>query len=71
MDKGESAVFLGYGESGYKLYNPITKKVFFSRDVKFDEYSAWDWKEKFQEKGILLKEEEESSIPEYGSSMSP
>ena len=37
-DKGEKCILLGYAEnsSSYKLYNPITKKVIFSRDVDFD-----------------------------------
>ena len=37
-DKGEKCILLGYAEnsSGYKLHNPITKKVIFSRDVEFD-----------------------------------
>ena len=40
--ESESMVFIGYSSSGaYKLYNPTTKKVEFSRDVLFEEYSAW------------------------------
>ena len=37
--KAQEAVFLGYGleTKGYRLYNSITKKVFFSSDVIFDE----------------------------------
>jgi hypothetical protein len=30
---------------GYKLYNPITKKVIMSRDVIFEEDKAWQWKD--------------------------
>jgi len=38
-DKSQKCILLGYGENsyGYKLYNPMTKKVTMSRDVKFDE----------------------------------
>ncbi|KAA3483180.1 Retrovirus-related Pol polyprotein from transposon TNT 1-94 [Gossypium australe] len=28
---------------GYKLYNVTTKKVFVSRNVKFDEHTKWNW----------------------------
>jgi hypothetical protein len=28
---------------GYKLYNPITKKVIMSRDVIFEEHKTWQW----------------------------
>nr|GEY33698.1 retrovirus-related Pol polyprotein from transposon TNT 1-94 [Tanacetum cinerariifolium] len=28
---------------GYKLYNPVTRKVVVSRDVEFNEEGSWDW----------------------------
>ncbi|KAL5777748.1 hypothetical protein ACOSP7_010674 [Xanthoceras sorbifolium] len=28
---------------GYRLYNPVTKKVIFSRDVIFEENESWNW----------------------------
>jgi len=28
---------------GYKLYNPITRKVIISRDVIFEEDKTWQW----------------------------
>ncbi|PRQ23286.1 putative RNA-directed DNA polymerase [Rosa chinensis] len=44
-DKADKCIFIGYSTvtKGYKLYNPKTKKVIVSRDVTFDEQSAWDW----------------------------
>lgn len=38
-------VFLGVNEEskGYRLYNPITKKVVVSRDVIFEKDKQWDW----------------------------
>ncbi|RVW92788.1 Retrovirus-related Pol polyprotein from transposon TNT 1-94 [Vitis vinifera] len=44
-DKGEKCIFLGVSEvsKAYKLYNPITKKIFISRDIIFDEGSFWKW----------------------------
>lgn len=42
-DRGEKAVFVGYVNGGYKLFNPETNKVIFSRDVTFVEDEAWKW----------------------------
>ena len=63
-DKGERCIFLGYGDRimGYKLYNPITKKVIMSRDVIFEEEEMWDWEQKEVVKNVelVLEDEEES-----------
>ncbi|KAL0402256.1 UNVERIFIED_CONTAM: Retrovirus-related Pol polyprotein from transposon TNT 1-94 [Sesamum latifolium] len=47
-DKGQKLIFLGYNDEskGYHLLDPSTRKVIISRDVIFDESSAWDFKEK-------------------------
>ncbi|KAG6405608.1 hypothetical protein SASPL_133200 [Salvia splendens] len=47
-DKGEKCIFVGYGDRvmGYKLYNPLTKKVIISRDVVFEEDQTWSWEDK-------------------------
>ncbi|KAK2979863.1 hypothetical protein RJ640_002776 [Escallonia rubra] len=44
-DKSEKFIFIGYSQEskGYKLYNPVDKKMKVSRDVTFDEKSSWDW----------------------------
>jgi len=44
-DKSEKCIFIGYGDRrmGYKLYNPITKKVIMSKDVIFEEDKSWQW----------------------------
>jgi hypothetical protein len=36
-DRSEKCIFIGYSETSkaYRLYNPITKKLILSRDVKF------------------------------------
>ena len=38
-NKAEKCIFIGYkdGMKGYKLWNPITKKTIYSRDVVFRE----------------------------------
>jgi len=46
-DKSEPMILVGYNSTGsYKLYNPVTRQVIFSRDVYFDESNSWkDFKE--------------------------
>ena len=43
-DKSEKCIFIGYSErsKAYKLYNPVTKKMVISRDVRFDENSSFE-----------------------------
>ncbi|KAA3462792.1 pleiotropic drug resistance protein 3-like [Gossypium australe] len=38
-------VFVGYSnvKKGYKVFNPSTKRIVVSRDVKFNEGSCWKW----------------------------
>ena len=38
-------VFIGYekGTKGYRVYDPVAKKLHISRDVIFEEAKAWDW----------------------------
>ncbi|TNV98457.1 hypothetical protein C5H24_12560, partial [Xylella fastidiosa] len=44
-DKGVKCILIGYGDwtMGYKLYNPVTQKVIYSRDVIFKENESWSW----------------------------
>ncbi|PNY18017.1 copia-type polyprotein [Trifolium pratense] len=43
-DRSESMILVGYHATGaYKLYDPISKKMTFSRDVIVDEGKSWDW----------------------------
>lgn len=44
-DKSVKCILLGLSDESkaYKLYNPITKKVIISRDVKFAENEKWEW----------------------------
>ena len=48
--KCKKCILLGYGEKtkGYRLYDPVKKKVFYSRDVKFNE----DERKSSQEKEV-------------------
>lgn len=42
----------------YRLYNPETKKIIISRDVRFDESKKWDWDEIPQGDEVMWEEEE-------------
>jgi len=41
----------------YRLYNPETRKIVISRDVKFDEGKGWDWDKKIQDIELDWNEE--------------
>ncbi|KAD2393870.1 hypothetical protein E3N88_40847 [Mikania micrantha] len=43
--RSEKCVFVGYSQqsSGYRLYNPISKKFSVQKHVTFDENGAWKW----------------------------
>jgi hypothetical protein len=45
--RSTSMVFIGYesGTKGYRLYDPVAKKLHISRDVIFEENRAWRWNE--------------------------
>lgn len=44
-NKSFVCVLLGVSKEskGYKLYDPIAKKIIISRDVIFEEARQWDW----------------------------
>jgi len=42
-DKAVKTIFIGYKHGGYKLYNPMTKKVIVSCDATFAEDEEWQW----------------------------
>ena len=46
-DRSTPMVFLGYetGTKGYRVYDPVAKRLHISRDVIFEEGRAWQWKE--------------------------
>ncbi|TXG68000.1 hypothetical protein EZV62_009275 [Acer yangbiense] len=45
---------------GYRLYNPVTKKVIFSRDVIFEENESWNWDQTKASRSAELMPEEET-----------
>ncbi|XP_057998004.1 uncharacterized protein LOC131177011 [Hevea brasiliensis] len=44
-NKAQKGIFMCYGSSskGYKIFCLRTEKIIMSKDVKFDEATAWDW----------------------------
>lgn len=55
-NKSEKSIFIGYSSqsSGYRLYNPISKKITTKRDVIFLEDCKWAWG---KDKGISSHEQ--------------
>ncbi|GKD90094.1 retrovirus-related pol polyprotein from transposon TNT 1-94, partial [Tanacetum coccineum] len=76
-DRSEKHMFVGYEKElkGYKLYNPITRKVVVSRDVEFDEEGSWDWSIEENERYDFLpmtnEEETDGSSEEVQQPQSP
>ncbi|CAL2239153.1 unnamed protein product [Prunus armeniaca] len=62
--KSTKGIFVGYAtcEKGYRVYDPINKKLLLSRDVVFDENAAWDWKEMSEKQVFVTNHEEQSDI---------
>ena len=46
-DKSKAHIFLGVSKESkaYKLFDPITKKITISRNVKFEENACWKWEQ--------------------------
>ena len=69
--KTKKCVLLGYGnvQKGYRVYNHVTRKVFYSRNVKFDEQETEG--PRFEEAGpvnqpLILDSENETESDEGG-----
>ncbi|MCH80759.1 copia-type polyprotein, partial [Trifolium medium] len=65
-DRSESMILVGYHATGaYKLYDPKSKKMIFSRDVIVDEAKSWDWiSGSSTSKPVMSLTEDESSDSE-------
>ncbi|GJR65954.1 retrovirus-related pol polyprotein from transposon TNT 1-94 [Tanacetum coccineum] len=63
-DRSEKHVFVGYDKQskGYKLCNPVTRKVVVSRDIEFNKEGSWDWSiEENERYDFLLMTNEEDT----------
>ncbi|GKD75351.1 retrovirus-related pol polyprotein from transposon TNT 1-94 [Tanacetum coccineum] len=67
-DRSKKHVFVGYDKQskGYKLYNPVTRKVVVSRDVEFEEEGSWDWSIEENERYDFLPMTDEEETGESG-----
>ncbi|GJT82606.1 retrovirus-related pol polyprotein from transposon TNT 1-94 [Tanacetum coccineum] len=67
-DRSEKHVFVGCDKQskGYKLYNPVTRKVVVSRDVEFKKEGSWDWSIKENERYDFLPMTDEEETCESG-----
>ncbi|CAL2268313.1 unnamed protein product [Prunus armeniaca] len=57
--KSTRGVFVGYAtcEKGYRVFDPVTRKLLLSRDVVFDEGATWNWKETTENSVVMMNHE--------------
>ena len=55
-DRSILGVFFGCesGTKGYRIFDPVNNRLMVSRDVIFDEQTAWNWEEKNDELGGMM-----------------
>ncbi|KAM2937487.1 hypothetical protein FF1_037375 [Malus domestica] len=68
--KSVKGIFVGYAtcEKGYRVYDPLSKKLILSRDVVFDENAAWEWKTAPKNYVTVFNPSELSMLPKCISS---
>ncbi|KAM1262144.1 hypothetical protein ACFX2G_027916 [Malus domestica] len=68
--KSVKGIFVGYAtcEKGYRVYDPLSKKLILSRDVVFDENAAWEWKTAPENYVTVFNPSELSVLPKCISS---
>ena len=65
QDKSVPMILVGYHPTGaYRLLEPLSKKIFISRDVVIDEDGSWDWKKKSTISTLVEEENTEAEIIE-------
>ena len=54
-NKSLECVLLGFSDEskGYKLYDPVAKKVVTSRDIVFEEDRQWEWDTSYEEQVLV------------------
>ncbi|TXG53906.1 hypothetical protein EZV62_019162 [Acer yangbiense] len=72
-EKSKKSIFVGYSSytKGYRLYDVEIGKLIVSRDVIFDEKTAWDWKEKkeLEQPPVILQSQDAPLYPASSSSL--
>ncbi|KAB2603956.1 retrovirus-related Pol polyprotein from transposon TNT 1-94 [Pyrus ussuriensis x Pyrus communis] len=71
--KSTKGVFVGYAtcEKGYRVLDPICKKLILSRDIVFDEEASWNWKENPQQYVQMVEASRSETPPSLHVSLSP
>ncbi|KAI5322684.1 hypothetical protein L3X38_031756 [Prunus dulcis] len=71
--KSTREVFVGYAtcEKGYRVFDPITRKLLLSRDVVFDEGTSWNWKEVSDNSVVMMNFEEQPRNSQVDSFETP
>ena len=72
-NRGTKCIFLGYGTStkGYRLIDPTSKRIFYSRSVKFDEYLNSDTTEHKADNADTRQSDDETEAAENSNSPEP
>ncbi|KAM1050487.1 hypothetical protein TB2_031752 [Malus domestica] len=62
--KSAKGIFVGHAtyEKGYRVYDPLNKKLILSRDVVFDENATWEWKKASENYVTVLSHDELSEM---------
>lgn len=58
-DRTCPGIFLGYepGTKGYRVYDPVSKRLYITRDVRFEEDRRWDWSKDAQDSELSRQRE--------------
>lgn len=68
-EKSVKCVMFGVSSESkaYRLYDPVSKKILISKDVRFDEKKSWNWEENNNENDFLIdagdEELTQSTVP--------
>ena len=54
-DKSMNCILLGVSDEskGYRLYDPVAKKIIVSRDVVFDKDCVWNWDVEYEKEQLM------------------
>ena len=54
-DRSVPGIFVGYkeGAKAYRVFDPVGKRLYTTRDVAFEERRAWDWTARLTEQGDM------------------
>lgn len=53
QDRSDKGIFVGYAPNGYRVWNPVTRKIYVSRDIKFT--NQFEENEKYQGVSIEIE----------------